>query len=298
MAESFVLPVTNMVQTTVLAEPMAEGEEDLASDFTIEEAPVDGLLTDEASAELSAVVLPPQDRLQMLIEDLSGITGALRKAPADGGAEGEEPVLPESKVVLPESRAALPESGARIALPAPFDPAPALLVPAGTDVPQIDLLPADAPPLHAPASRDVAAAPLDQPVPRIPVASVVRQITDAVVTAREDRIEVALAPEELGRIRMVMTGPDHSPHVLVWAERPEVLDQLRRNAALLQECFGDAGMADASFEFQGDGGTGSGGHPSFPDASRHGFDMSESVSVSLPVAWTPMAISARLDIRI
>ena len=95
---------------------------------------------------------------------------------------------------------------------------------------------------------------------------------------------------------MVMSGPEHNPQVLIWAERPEVLDQLRRNASFLQECFGDAGMAGASFEFQGDGSGGSGGRQSLPDALQQGFDMPESVSV--PLAWTPLVIPARLDIRI
>ena len=107
---------------------------------------------------------------------------------------------------------------------------------------------------------------------------------------------MALAPEELGRIRLVMSGPEHSPHVLVWAERPEVLDQLRRNTMILQECFGDAGMADASFEFQGDGSAGSGGRQPTPDAAPQGFAATESVPVAVP--WTPMVIPARLDIRI
>lgn len=319
MAESFVLPVTNMVQATVLAEPTIEGDADPASDFTIEEA-ADQLLIDTAPADLSAIAQPPQDRLQMLIEDLSGITGAVRQTMPQDATDAEDPVPPESTAALPasgpriiaavaadpapvlpvqtepESKAALPAAGPRIIAAAAPDPAPALPVQTEPAAPQIDLLPADPPPAPSPAPREAAVASTTQPPPRIPVASVVRQITDAVVTAREDRVEVALAPEELGRIRMVMTGPDHNPHVLIWAERPEVLDQLRRNATFLQECFGDAGMADASFEFQGDGGTGSDGRQPLPETARHGFDMTEPVSV--PIAWTPLAIPARLDIRI
>jgi hypothetical protein len=289
MSESFVLPVANMIQPLVLAEPVVEGEEDPTSDFTIEEVAIDELPTDPIPADMIATDQPPQDRLQMLIEDLSGITGAFHQAPAKDGQEGGEAVLPESKVVPPEL-------GPRIALAPALDLPPTLPVQATPDLPQIDLVPADPSPLPVHPSRDAASAPPDRPLTRIPVGSVGRQMAEAVVTAREDRIEVALAPEELGRIRMVMTGPEHSPHVMVWAERPEVLDQLRRNASILQDCFGDAGMADASFECQGDGGTGSGGQQPFPDAARQGFDVTESVPV--PVAWTPMAIPARLDIRI
>ena len=288
MSESFVLPVANMIQASVLAEPVVEGEED-ASDFTVEEVAIDELPTDAISADMVAGGQPPQDRLQMLIEDLSGITGAFRQAPAEEGQEGVEADIPEIKV-------APPELGPRIAQAATLDPPPALLVQATPDLPRIDLVPADPSPLPVHPSRDAVAASPDRPLIRVPVPSVVRQMAEAVVTAREDRIEVALAPEELGRIRMVMTGPEHSPHVLVWAERPEILDQLRRNASILQDCFGDAGMADASFEFQDDNGTGAGSQQPFPEAARQGFDVTESVPV--PVAWTPMAIPARLDIRI
>ncbi|VDS08341.1 Flagellar hook-length control protein FliK [Paracoccus haematequi] len=297
MADSFVLPVMTLVQATAAAEPIIEGEDEAEFDFTIDDAPIDDLLAEAAPADGAAVCQAPQDLLQMLIEDLSGISGALRQAAPEGGQPAEDPVPSDT-------RAALPESAMRIAVPAAadaaVDAAPDLAVQVAPDMPQIDLLSAEPPSPHAAAARDVAAAAPEQPLPpsRVPVASVVRQMAEAVVSAREDRIEIALAPEELGRIRMVMTGPDHSPHVLVWAERPEVLDQLRRNAAFLQECFGDAGMADASFEFQGDGGTGSGRGQPLPEASGHGFDVTETVSVSLPAAWTPLAIPARLDIRI
>ena len=160
----------------------------------------------------------------------------------------------------------------------------------------VDALLADSPLPALVRGKEIAPVPLHPSSPKIPVAAISQQIAEAVVTAREDRIEVVLAPEELGRIRMVMSGPEHNPHVLIWAERPEVLDQLRRNASFLQECFGDAGMAGASFEFQGDGSDGSGGRQSLPDGIQQGFDMAESISV--PLAWAPLVVPARLDIRI
>lgn len=127
---------------------------------------------------------------------------------------------------------------------------------------------------------------------------VVRQIADAMVTARDGLVEIALAPEELGRLRMIVSGPEHNPHVAIWVDRPEVLDHLRRNAAILQECLGDAGLAEASLEFHS--GTSSGSQDDRPQADariRPVFDSPEAFP-SAPVAWTPMTISARLDIRI
>lgn len=292
MSESLVLTVTNLVQVAQVAvsmETVAEGEGESICDFSIEEVSDDQLLIDALPVDLPVIGQPPQDRLQMLIEDLSGITGALQEAPAQ---DAEAMVLPDAKVWSVDS-------GTRVAVvtapPDPSHPVPIQAEPGGA---QIDPLLADPPLLQPPhASRDAAPVPADQPaLPRIPLASVARQVAEAVVTARDDQIEVALAPEELGKIRMVMSGPEHSPHVMIWAERPEVLDQLRRNSAFLQECLRDAGMTDASFEFQGDTSAGSGGRQPQPDNAPPGFVVTESVPV--PVAWTPTAIPARLDIRI
>ncbi|MCZ0962055.1 flagellar hook-length control protein FliK [Paracoccus benzoatiresistens] len=300
MAECIVLPVVTFMQPVALAEPAAEGEQ-VAACFTLEDAPP------EEAAELAEAkgdpAAPTPDPLQMLIEDLSGITGALRETglPPDDAAVAEAEVMPE------RTRATL--------LPAPLE-VPSLDTPstdmapiepplADADVAKVEPLLSDpaAPPV-VPAARDeaVAHAPAEtaaEPRPaKLAIVPAARQIAEAVVTARDDVVEIALSPEELGRVRMVLSGPDHSPHVVVWAERPEILDQLRRNAAILQEFLGDAGMPDASFEFQGDIPSDSrGGHPMTAASDRPALAAAVPVQ-SVPVAWTPMAIPARLDIRI
>ena len=100
MAECFVLPVASVAQPLSVAEPAeAEGS---GTDFTVEEAPPEEG-PEAAEPEAAADVLAA-DPLQMLIEDLSGITGALREPPspaADKTAAGfplagaaPSPVLP------------------------------------------------------------------------------------------------------------------------------------------------------------------------------------------------------------
>ncbi|TBN36782.1 flagellar hook-length control protein FliK [Paracoccus subflavus] len=130
---------------------------------------------------------------------------------------------------------------------------------------------------------------------------VARQIAEALVITRGEVVEIALAPEELGRLRMVVSGPDQAPHVTIWVERPEVLDQLRRNGSFLQECLGDAGMGQASFEFRGD--TPSDSSDQRDDPAGLAPDGRAGISATIPapvvpLAWTPVAVSARLDIRI
>ncbi|WP_182912975.1 flagellar hook-length control protein FliK [Paracoccus onubensis] len=83
--------------------------------------------------------------------------------------------------------------------------------------------------------------------------SVIRQIADAVVTTRNETVEIALSPEELGKVRMILTGHERAPHLAIWAERPEILEQLRRNADLLMQQFSEEGMPDATLSFQDHG---------------------------------------------
>lgn len=104
-------------------------------------------------------------------------------------------------------------------------------------------------PSQAEASRAALPAADWRPVPVTPQA-VIRQVSEAVVTAKDDRIEIALSPEELGRVRLVVTGAERTPHVTIWIERPEVMDLIRRNAGLLMQHFGEAGLDGAELEFR------------------------------------------------
>lgn len=303
MSESFCLPITGMLHAAIPAEPVQEGGE-AGTEFTIEEEEPDILVAEDVAPDMPVEARAQPDRLQMLIEELSGITSAVAPSPQTG-PKATPVTLPEPCVVAEAKAAvttAIPAEPATTLAALPASPAPTPLPEPGLAADpgaiQIDMPVSDpAAPLPI-AAREANGAPPDQPVRRVPVAAIVRQIAEAVVTAREDRIEIALAPEELGRIRMVMSGPDHNPHVVIWAERPEVLDQLRRNSAFLQECLGDAGMAEASFEFQGDGGTGTGpdDRQRLPDSAGPGADITDMIPA--PPTWTPLAIPARLDIRI
>ncbi|MBU2956181.1 flagellar hook-length control protein FliK [Paracoccus sp. 1_MG-2023] len=131
--------------------------------------------------------------------------------------------------------------------------------------------------------------------PRSPTAPearpVARQIAEAVVTTREGETEIALAPEELGRLRLVMSGPDRG-HVTIFAERPETLDLVRRNADLLTQTLADAGIEQGSFEFREER------RPPLPEG-RQASGNGPADDTVRHVAITPRALSdRRLDIRI
>lgn len=139
----------------------------------------------------------------------------------------------------------------------------------------------------SPQAPDTGQAPDPRPV--------IRQVTEALVTIRGDRTEIALSPEELGRVRLIMTGPDRS-HIAIWAERPETLDLVRRNADLLTQQLADAGVGTDSMSFRRDDRAG------WPDGAPRGMadgDDSPAPPDAMLVRLTPASLSdRRLDIRI
>lgn len=299
MAECLVISMVATAPPAPAAEAAVDGD-GLSPGFTLEEiVPGDGEDAPEENAIAPETV--PADPLQMLIEDMSGISGALRSAPQPqtdrGEAEGAAPVDTTPRIAVPVTVDAAPPqgpAGPEVALDAVLaDPPPADAPDTGIESLLIDA------PSQSSGLRAETALPTEIRAPRIALpVPVARQLAEAVVTTRDELVEIALAPEELGRIRMVMSGPEHSPHVMIWVERPEVLDQLRRNAAFLQECFGDAGMAEASFAFAGDTPSDSRkDNAAAMPADRAAFEIAED-SRSVPIAWTPMALRGRLDIRI
>ncbi len=61
-------------------------------------------------------------------------------------------------------------------------------------------------------------------------------------------IEVALNPEELGRVSIVLNGRDDGLHLTISAERPETLDMMRRHLSVLEAEFQNFGLGDLSFD--------------------------------------------------
>ncbi|MBU2992398.1 flagellar hook-length control protein FliK [Octadecabacter sp. 1_MG-2023] len=62
--------------------------------------------------------------------------------------------------------------------------------------------------------------------------------------------EIALNPEELGRVKMTLTSTDAGLSVSVLAERPETADLMRRNINDLIREFQDLGYESLEFSFQ------------------------------------------------
>ena len=76
-----------------------------------------------------------------------------------------------------------------------------------------------------------------------------QQLAHAAATASDRAVELTLAPEELGKVRMTLHAAEGSITVAVQADRPDTLDLMRRNIDSLARDFRDLGYADVSFSF-------------------------------------------------
>lgn len=85
--------------------------------------------------------------------------------------------------------------------------------------------------------------PLDLP------RSIARQVAEAVKTNSGGPLELTLAPEELGRVRMTLHPMGDGITVSFVAERGETLDLMRRHSDTLAQEFRALGYASVGFEF-------------------------------------------------
>ena len=167
----------------------------------------------------------------------------------DSAAPGPTATAPSAPPQASADRAATVRDALPLQRP---DPAPATGLAAGlADIildPTLDAEPLT--PRSTATGATVATGPAWQAATQDPRPAL-NQIAEAVVTTRGDRTEIALSPEELGRIRLIMSGPDRA-HVIIWAERPETLDLVRRNADLLTQQLAEAGVNPGTMEFRRD----------------------------------------------
>ncbi|MGB5863236.1 MAG: flagellar hook-length control protein FliK [Sulfitobacter sp.] len=78
---------------------------------------------------------------------------------------------------------------------------------------------------------------------------ITRQIADHIAHAAHRPVEIALSPQELGRVRMSITANDGTITVNILAERAETLDLMRRNIDQLGQSFRDMGYDKINFAF-------------------------------------------------
>lgn len=146
------------------------------------------------------------------------------------------------------------------------------------------------------ASRDIRVDSQSDPWVKARTVSpheVARQVAHGLSASDQNRIEITLTPEELGKIRLVIT-PGDSPTISVHADNRETLDLLRRNAELLHRELRDTGFGGAALSF-GDENRGK-SPASYAQAAFD--DASEPAPDAHAVTDSGKSSDRRLDIRI
>ncbi len=154
---------------------------------------------------------------------------------------------------------------------------------------------------HDARSSPAALARLDATLarPEIP-----RHIAEQMASAAQrlsDRkpIEIALNPEELGRVRMSLSAAEGGMVVTVLAERGETLDLMRRHIAQLAAQFRDIGYDDVSFSFgtqSGGAGDGSGASGAHQDAEQSGSGSGLGAPASAPADTPDPSAAAQITL--
>lgn len=105
-------------------------------------------------------------------------------------------------------------------------------------------------------SQALAIAPLRKPL--------VPALVELGRDAGSDSVELSLAPNELGRLRMSLAQDGGSVLVLLSAERPETIELIRRHADQLTQEFRQAGFSGATLSFGQWGGGAGAARPQLP----------------------------------
>lgn len=113
------------------------------------------------------------------------------------------------------------------------------------------------PPVHPHPAASTGGPPAGQ------AAQIAHQVMEALVSARDSAaagrvIDVTLSPEELGRVRLSLSGDDGALAVLVRADRDDTLALMRRHIDALGQDLRAAGYGSVSFSFSGERAAGQG----------------------------------------
>ncbi|MEM1078006.1 MAG: flagellar hook-length control protein FliK [Pseudomonadota bacterium] len=147
------------------------------------------------------------------------------------------------------------------------------------------------------ASKQEVAPPSQRP--NATAQAILTQLQAALPKTTGEATEILLNPEELGRVRMTLSGSEGIGTVLLQVERPETLDLIRRNIEQMRAELADAGWDSISFSFSQDG---SDAPNSFGENGSSGaHQMMQAQSEDAETAPTPTrrnASASGLDLRL
>jgi len=129
---------------------------------------------------------------------------------------------------------------------------------------------------------------------------IARQMAEALQKGTDGPVDVALNPEELGKVRMRISLQDGGIMINIFAERGETLELMRRNADLLSQEFKDLGFGSVNFGFDTSDGEMS-DNSDDPSDKAHSNEPSKSTSTDaseLSVSMPQTLVTQGVDIRL
>ena len=121
--------------------------------------------------------------------------------------------------------------------------------------------------------------------------TLVQQIAAALQQSSGQSTQIALNPEELGRVRISLSSNELGLVVNIVAERPETADLMRRNIDSLLQDFSELGYDNPTFDFQNDDGNNGGDETADTDAKP-----SDGTSANVFLSTTPLPMSRTMPI--
>ena len=128
----------------------------------------------------------------------------------------------------------------------------------------------------------------------MPVTALAEQIKEHSKPGQPTSLELSLSPEELGKVRLLMTPEGDKVRIVIQAERPETLELLRRNTESLASELRQYGYASTSFNF----GDWSNARPNTKQKSESKSTDLAQVEKVAPTLYASPTMGSSLDLRV
>lgn len=126
---------------------------------------------------------------------------------------------------------------------------------------------------------------------------VAQQLSQVTRSVPGEVTELTLRPEELGQVRMRLSGSDGQIVLQILSERPETHDLMRRHIDIVERAFRDLGYHDIAFDFSFSGQRNSGSQKQ-AEAIRPEDTQAAELLPAQQVARRLTLVPGRLDIRL
>ena len=131
----------------------------------------------------------------------------------------------------------------------------------------------------------------------VPMPALIQHIRQHAALGKPTASELSLAPEELGKLRILMTPDGDKLRIVIQAERPETLELIRRNSESFTADLRQSGFAGTSFSFGGWGDQSPPQQAKNQDAAAHPFGINGEIAVP-PKPNARSLKTSGLDLRV